>query len=348
MNALLLFEFDAPEHRALRETPRNLTVILDVSSSMPLCSNASLEAVLRATQGLGPRDRLVVIAFAGEATVLTEDRNLLKEQLQQPGPPFDLGDERLGSGTDLLCGISSATLHSNVSARPGAGLYILITDGNTDREEEALEACRNAALPISALGIGDHCNRQFLETISTDTNGRFYLVAEADGLLRVLTEEVNGFLSTMTPGCHLNLKLGEGIKVNSAYLLTPRKRIFSNPDLTDQSLRIPIGDLRKGERASVAVQVTLPSRRSGTLRAASASLEYEPPGSGGKTETAAQEVIVHYSDFQARPQPNKKMRNVLPEIQDLIASSRESHNPTTRQALRKSRRKSGIPGVGGR
>lgn len=334
MNAYLLIEFAPNGRLSPIDDQHNLTVIFDVSHSMPLSVESVLSAIIKATQQLQANDRLVLVAFADAASVLPGDRKFLKKEVTRLNP-YRLGNERLGTGTTLRAGIRSASQEKRSSKPDGMSLFVVITDGRTEHEKSCLQACQAAGVPISALGVGADCAQPFLKTVADSTNGRFHLVDKFDLLPQVLTGEIGSFLNTVTQNNQLKITLREDVKVNNAYLLKPRLRDLGKPDVRNKTVVVPVGDLRKGETASVVLQVTLPSHSAGTASVASASVEYTHLPLDRRIETPPQELTVNYSTG-IQPKPNAKTRNIQSEVQRIISGSRGSRQSNT--SLKRARR----------
>ncbi len=341
MNAMLLFEFIPGNPRPTEDVRHNLTVILDVSHSMPLPIREVLSALIPVSQELRLGDRLTLVAFADLAEVFSGDGRFLEEELANPGVPFGLGDQRLGDGTDLLAAIEAATRQTVQNEDIDLELFVLVTDGYVEQQKRCLLVSRRANVPISTIGVGDDCDRWFLEDIANATSGRFYFLSESKEFPQILKLEHQGFLGTLAHDCQLKVTLGSGVKVNAAYLLEPCARATATPKVQNQTLSIPLQDLRKGETASIALQVTLPPHRSGSVTVASASVEYTLPPAKLTMETAPEEVSVRYSETLTRPKTNTAMRGINPRIQKLVSDQGRNQKPSTSlEILRRSRRQS--------
>ncbi len=312
MSGHIAFEI-GPGSAQSERTPKNLVVVLDVSGSMRLPVERIVTPVMLMMDRLQPADRAVVVAFSDRARVLPSSasmgtyRRLLESLIR-------------ASSTNLLVGLEAAQtelVRGRDSKRQDQ--LVVLTDGLTHssshyHESHCLEVCQRMGLPITVLGYGENYNRSLLIAMADRTGGEFTYVYDVAELLEKVMGDVIGLSGVVTRNNRLVVTLHTDIKVARALVLGSRGRTIIRPEVNDNQLEIPLGDLREGETLQVVLEVVLPNGELGTLALAEAEVHYDKP-TGERTTTAKSEVRVEYTESWTRPKRNRKMQDVTLDFQ---------------------------------
>lgn len=323
MNAQILIEISPLDRAPPFRKETSLTLVLDVSGSMEFAVESLVSTVL---QWLEKGDHNYLVLFADGARVLSGPELSRRS--------IDMAIATVGKGTQLLAGLEAAG-SARVERKDSA--LVLVTDGHVGPgsvEGASLLAASRLGVPVSVLGIGAECNQAFLTELAGMTRGRFYLVRDPAKVPESIVREFRGITEVVTQDNTLILTLSPGVKVHHAYRTKPLARDLGKPQSVGNTLEFPIGDLRKGETAAIVLEVSLPNQGEGEARVLEARVEYDR-GGAHPSHSEAHAVSVHYSNTQTRPERNKKMRNVLPEIQAVHVAEREHRS---RGKKRKDRR----------
>jgi Ca-activated chloride channel family protein len=272
---LLDLKPSASEEERRRKPPLNVALVLDVSTSM---AGARLGQVVKAAsqfvEQLGEHDILSLVAFNDRAQVVIP---------AQPGLDIQRLLSRLSTlqasgGTEiyqgLKAGLREVLRHQRASA---VNHIVLITDGRTYGDEAAsLALAADAAhqgIPISAIGIGDAWNEEFIDQLVARAGGSS-MYADKSAEIHTLMERR---LHTLSLSYANNVKL--------SYSNTPMsqlKYVFRlSPDLGPVSLEQPIflGNVPQNDSLSVLLEFELDSRgaASGELVLADGRLSLDVP-----------------------------------------------------------------------
>jgi Mg-chelatase subunit ChlD len=172
----------APKHR----DPAAFVFVIDRSGSMKGAKlDAAKQAALAAVDALGPEDRVAIVVFDSEASVLVRlsraaDRKRIAQQLARL---------ETGGGTNLLPALREAfeTLKPVKAARRHV---IVLTDGEfpTDGIAELAQDMRAERITISTVGVAG-ADRNALAMIADAGDGRLYMV-DITALPKLFAKEV--------------------------------------------------------------------------------------------------------------------------------------------------------------
>lgn len=244
-----------------REVPLNLTLVLDRSKSMKGIRLEKLKiAAHQIIEGLSDTDRLALVSFSDRAEVLipagpVTDKLALRAQVNLM---------RADGGTEIFHGMQAGLeeVRKNLSNR-FVNHVILLTDGRTfGDEEQCLELAEKAnkeGIGISAMGIGEEWNDEFLDSLATRTGGTSSYVNSPNAVVRFLNERVRSLGDTLVERLKLVVAPDADIVVESLFKLQP------NPQPLDTSPQpVPLGSLEFNRTLSCLVQLQMPpSTRTG-------------------------------------------------------------------------------------
>lgn len=238
-----------------REVPLNLTLVLDRSKSMKGIRLDKLKiAAHQIIESLSAEDRLALVSFSDRAEVLIPaapviDTIALRAQVNLM---------RADGGTEIFHGLQAGIdeCRKHLSDR-FVNHVVLLTDGRTFGDEErALELANQAAaegIGISAMGIGEEWNDEFLDALASCTGGTSTYVTSPTAVVRFLNERVRSLGDTLVERLKLCVAPDADIVLESLFKLQP------NPQPMDTSPQpVPLGLLEFNRTLMCLVQLQMP------------------------------------------------------------------------------------------
>lgn len=241
--------------RLHRQTPLNLVLVLDRSTSM---RGVRLDKVKIAAheiiEQLTPKDILSVVSFSDFADVLIEAAPVTNRQSLQS----IVSIMRADGGTEILQGLQAGVEQCRKHlGRHMVNHVILLTDGRTFGDEVAcLELAAEAAsegIGISAMGIGEEWNDSFLDELAARTGGTSAYITSPAAVTQFLNERVRALGDSFVERLMVSIAPDADITMESVFKLLPTPQ-----PLNASPQPIPIGNLEHDRSCSVLVQLQMP------------------------------------------------------------------------------------------
>jgi Ca-activated chloride channel homolog len=247
--------------RAKREVPLNLTLVLDRSTSM---RGVRLEKVKIAArqiiEQLTPNDILSVVTFSDRAEVLIPANKVTNPAALQAA----ISIIRAKGGTEMFYALEAGLQECRRHSGPRlVNHIILLTDGRTYGDEDpSRELAAQAAeegIGISAMGIGEEWNDEFLDDIATATGGTSGYINSPTAVVKFLNDRVRSLGDVYVDRMQLSIAPDADVELESAFKLLP-----SPQPLEVSPQPIPLGALEFSRTSSVLLQLQMPpSTKSG-------------------------------------------------------------------------------------
>jgi len=239
---------------------------VDCSTSM---SGARMQNVKVAAadlvEALDPQDRLALVAFSDRAEVLApahrvENARVIKSALAAMAS---------GGGTEIYQGLLKGLEEvRRFASSETINHVILLTDGRTygDEERALIEARRAGAegISISAFGIGEDWNDQFLDDLARCAGGLSRYISVPSDVRAVLKQQIHGLSSTLLQNVKLEINTAPYVHVQGAYRAAPYLEILEYPGTGVVSL----GSLMADEPAVVVLEFVIDELATGERRIA--------------------------------------------------------------------------------
>ncbi|MBR2254706.1 MAG: Hsp70 family protein, partial [Candidatus Methanomethylophilaceae archaeon] len=167
---------DVPRKQAIVQ---NIAICVDLSRSMNGAPFEAAKSSIRDfVRSLSAKDtNFSLIVFGDKVKVVQE----LTPEPQRILDAIELLKVNMaGRGTDAS---PLEEAHSIVTSRPGAGIIVVLTDGEWGKRDKAVaqaRSCRNDNVTIFAVGLGD-ADRSFLRQIATVDDGALYTTIDRMG-----------------------------------------------------------------------------------------------------------------------------------------------------------------------
>lgn len=204
-------------------TPLNLTLVLDHSSSMLRGGRAdSLGTMVRAViDQLDDDDFLSIVTFGNRAEVLLPAQPLRDRRAAYRA----MDDLHCRGGTELSRGLAAGLAESSRYALRALSHLIIVTDGETDDDQEAcVEYAREAALAgvgMTAYGLGEAWDGPLLDRMATFTGGRVGLIESPEAMAATVVARVAALQAITIHPATLSLSPVDGCTLQRATLIAP-------------------------------------------------------------------------------------------------------------------------------
>lgn len=249
----------ARDQEVKRESRLNLTLVLDHSNSM---NGTRLEKVKVAAHQiidqLSEHDILSVVIFNDRAEVIipanpVQNKTALKAKISMMSA---------SGGTEIFKGLSAGVEQTRRFLGPKlVNHVVLLTDGNTFGDQEnCIELARESAaqgICISAMGLGQEWNDEFLDQLASVTGGTSSYINSASAVVRFLNDHVRSLSNAFAERVRLSVAPDPDIRLESAFKLAPHPQ----PLPIDEGY-IPLGSLQANRLISVLLQFQLPENLS--------------------------------------------------------------------------------------
>jgi Ca-activated chloride channel family protein len=233
----LLVNVDPPKKTTVPFLPRNLSLIVDCSTSM---KGERLGNVKNATgmivERIGPEDMISVISFNDRAKVV------------RPASPVkhkatlisQINSIRAFGGTEIFQGLEAGYNEIRKSPLDSFNSHmILLTDGHTYGDtKDCLQLARDAAIEgidISAFGIGDDWNEAFLDKLVAMSGSQSIYIEKPSQVMGYLQDKIRGLGVVFASSFRLLYDFPAGVELLSVFKLAPYAQQFM-PDGLDMRL----------------------------------------------------------------------------------------------------------------
>ena len=239
-----------------REARVNLTLVLDHSNSMKGTRLDKVKvAAHQIVDQLSETDVLSVIGFNDWADVIipatsVKDKTALKAKISMMSA---------SGGTEIYQGLKAGLEQTRRYLAPRLVNHIvLLTDGNTfGDQEKCLELAQEASddgIGISAMGLGQEWNDEFLDDLASMTGGVSDYIKSASAVVKFLNDHVRNLSDAFAERMQLSIAPDPDIQLELAFKFSPQPQ----PLPTDQGM-IQLGSLQANRMISVLFQLQLPA-----------------------------------------------------------------------------------------
>ncbi len=233
----------------------NLTLVLDRSTSMRgLRLDKVKIAAHQIIDQLTQEDILSVVTFSDRADTIIPARTVTdKISLRSM-----VSMMRAEGGTEIFHGLNAGLEQCSKHAGPRlVNHIILLTDGRTFGDEaQCLKLAEKAAdqgIGISAMGIGEEWNDEFLDAIASRTGGTSTYINSPGAVVKFLNERVRSLGDTFVERMQLTIAPDADVKLESLFRLQP-----SPQPIEVHPQPIQLGSMEFNRTASILIQLQMP------------------------------------------------------------------------------------------
>ena len=291
----------------------NIVFLIDVSGSMEEENKLPLvrQAFALLADQLGPNDRVSIVTYAGEDSVVLEgtagdDTNTIKNALDSL---------TAGGSTAGAAGINTAySIAEKYFIKGGNNRVILATDGDlnvgvSSAEEltALIEGKRDSGIALSVLGFGTgNFKDSRLEALADNGNGNYAYIDTLDEAKRVLVTEMNGSMFTVAKDTKVQVGFDES-KIRSYRLVGYENRQLNTEDFEDDTK--DAGDIGSGQQSTALYEIIPAGGIEGDLL--DVSVRYKYPE---ESESRLVKTTVNASQYSAEKPANLEFAALVAEF----------------------------------
>ena len=291
----------------------NIVFLIDVSGSMEEENKLPLvrQAFALLADQLGPNDRVSIVTYAGEDSVVLEgtagdDTNTIKNALDSL---------TAGGSTAGAAGINTAySIAEKYFIKGGNNRVILATDGDlnvgvSSAEEltALIEDKRDSGIALSVLGFGTgNFKDSRLEALADNGNGNYAYIDTLDEAKRVLVTEMNGSMFTVAKDTKVQVGFDES-KIRSYRLVGYENRQLNTEDFEDDTK--DAGDIGSGQQSTALYEIIPAGGIEGDLL--DVSVRYKYPE---ESESRLVKTTVNASQYSAEKPANLEFAALAAEF----------------------------------
>jgi Ca-activated chloride channel family protein len=301
------------EHKPTTDTPLNLCLLMDKSTSMKGARMQHLKAAShRIIDECHERDILSIVLFSDKAEILVS--------AQHPDEPRRLkamvSTIQPGGATAILQGLRAAMaqVERHRNARY-VNHIVLVTDGRTyGDEEDCLKLATEAhqrGVGISGMGIGDDWNDHFLDTLASKTGGSSTYVVSPEMVSRFLRERVRSLATAYAERGQLLLVPGAEVELNSVMRISPNPMEMS---VTPQPIPMGMIDGLTPTTLMLQFHVNANGANLGTFFLGRIDISAEVLGSGTGVERIVHDLTIEISESTHEEESPPELLDALSKL----------------------------------
>lgn len=313
--AYLLLEIQPTQMVAQVRMPVNVSFVLDRSGSM---KGDKIERVRRATATafdlLDAQDVASVVIFDHRTEVLVpaaavQNRRDIQEKVSRI---------RDAGGTRIAPAVEKALREIGRSGQTGIRRLVLLTDGQTEHEQECLRRAEDAGrqgVPITALGIGNDWNEDLLIDMANRSGGTADYIANPDQITDYFQNTVQRAQDAVIQNAMLTLRLVQGVTPRAVWQVIPLIDNLGYRPISDRDVSVPLGELEKNQGRTLLIDLLVEPRPAGQYRIGQVEATYDVPALNLIQEKTREDIILTFaSDPGLLNQVNPPVMNIVEKV----------------------------------
>lgn len=248
----LLVSVKRPQIDSAEYLPRNLSLIIDCSTSMKGDRlNNVKSAAVAIVEGIGPQDKISIVPFSDRAEVIysadtVQNKKVLISQINSMSA---------SGGTEIYQGLEKGYNEIRKSRLDSYSNHmILLTDGRTYGDtKECLNLANEAAdrgVDINAFGIGADWNDAFLDKLVAISGSQAIYIEKPSQAMGHLQDKIEGLGDVFAANFRLIDDFPENIALLSVFKISPYAQHF-----TPDGLDIRLGSLEAGSPLAILLEL---------------------------------------------------------------------------------------------
>jgi Ca-activated chloride channel family protein len=299
------------------QMPLNLSLVLDKSGSMSGNKIQNLrQAAKLVVDRLGPEDTISIVAFSDRKYLIAESQPVIDQQ--------DLKKKidriRDGGGTAISGGMGQGLAELAKALSPDrVSRMLLLTDGQTFGDEKQClklgQRAGDSGIVVNALGLGDDWNEDLLDDIAEASGGVADFIDSPDKIVAFFEQAVKSMQDTVVQNAQLVLRLASGVTPRQVWQVLPMISNLGYRPLSDRDVQVTLGELEKGQRRSLLVELLISPRPAGSYRIAQAEISYDVPGLKLIGEKIKTDIMLDFSaDALQAKQYDAEVMNIVEKV----------------------------------
>lgn len=295
----------APLARQAAGPAVNVCLVIDRSTSM---QGKRMDIVKmtarRILKKLRPGDMLSIVTFSDRSDVVVPP----SRDLDPKKTEARISLIQTGGGTEIFSGLSQGYELVRRGFRASSTNHIiLITDGHTYGDEERClklaGQMQGTGVTLSALGIGNEWNEEFLDRLASKTGGGSVYISNPRDIQSFLELKIDGLQQIYGENLLLDAgRLGSGVEIQYAFRVRP------GPTRLESGEKIALGYLRLNEPLVLLLEILLShsSEAGSQLQVLNGSIQCEIPARkvpASRARIAISLPVAQDNRPEAPPQP---------------------------------------------
>lgn len=313
--AYLLLDIQPAATMSQLRMPVSVVFVLDRSGSM---KGDKIDRVRRATalavDALDQQDVLSVVIFDHRVEVLIPATHVTNKRVLQDA----ITRIRDAGGTKIAPGVERGLRELQAVGQGGIRRMILLTDGQTEQENECLlraDDAGRAGVPITALGVGRDWNEDLLIDMANRSGGTADYIDQPDKIVDYFQNTVQRAQNTAVQNASLTLRLVQGVTPRAVWQVIPLISNLGYRPVSDRDVNVPVGELETGSGRTLLIELLVDSRPVGQYRIGQAEVSYDVPALGIQGERARTDVMLTFTaDPALAAQVNPPVMNIVEKV----------------------------------
>ncbi|GIV88921.1 MAG: VWA domain-containing protein [Chloroflexus sp.] len=312
--AYVLLETQPASQMIQVRMPVNVCFVLDRSGSMKGEKIERLrQAVVKAIELLDQQDSLAIVIFDHRTEVLVP-----AQPVRNRAMILDLVHRIRDAGGTRMAPAVEKGLQELQKMPPGVRRLILLTDGQTEHENECLLRADDAGrlgVPITALGIGKDWNEDLLIEMANRSKGVADYIAQPSEIVNYFQHTVQRAQQTVIQNSVLTLRLVQGVTPRAVWQVTPLIDNLGYQPIGDRAVSVKLGELESAQPRILLIELLIDPRPLGTYRIGQAELSYDVPALQLVGEKARLDIMLTFTNDPAQlQQVNPTVMNIVEKV----------------------------------
>lgn len=288
-------DISAKSEQSAPRPPLNIALVIDRSGSMKGEKMAyARDASLALVDQLGPQDRLALVSYATDVSVLSESQRASEEVKE--GMREAIKGLKAAGGTNISGGYVEAfkQVRDHVDER-SISRVILVSDGEANIGLTNPKALKNLAadysrrgVSLSTIGVGLDYNEDVMAGMADEGAGNYYFVDDALSAVRVFQTEMERLGGTVAKNTELVITLGEGVEHAQLYGYMYQRE--------GQTLRVALHEFRGGDNKNLLLKLNVKPGARGKSALLRADLRYQRIDTSQKDSNQVELSVVRTDD----------------------------------------------------
>lgn len=261
---------EAPQ---IDRAPVNLVLVIDRSGSMSEKGKIEYakESAKRIISGLGPEDRLSVVAYSTDVELLFPIQFLSNKERATSvvNSLYPTDSTNLSGG--LITGIRQL---EKLQRKGYINRVILLSDGLanygiTDMGQliKITSQAAEKGIHVTTMGLGVNYDENVMMNLAEYGAGNYYFVESPSQLAGIFDREFGQLASTVAKDPVFTLTLAPGVSVTDVYG-------YAYETTKDAKVRIKLGDFYGGQERNILVKLNAPTNKTGKSSLLTARIDY--------------------------------------------------------------------------
>ncbi|MGB5594567.1 MAG: VWA domain-containing protein [Crocosphaera sp.] len=264
-----------------RTLPLNLGLILDHSGSMTGKPMTTVkEAAMRLVEGLGPSDRLSVIAFDHRAKVIVPNQDV--DDIDRVKALIN--KLKAAGGTSIDEGMKLGIKETALGKDDRVSQIFLLTDGENEHgdNKRCLKLAQVAAeynITLNTLGFGNHWNQDVLESIADAVGGTLCYIEQPEQALTEFSRLFTRIQSVGLTNAYLCLEFTPEVRLAEfkPVAQVEPETVELKAQLEGNTYVVRLGDLMTEKARVILVNLYLSQLSTGNHTIGTVQVRYDDP-----------------------------------------------------------------------